>query len=474
MEFHLIKCALSSKEKRKLNKEMIQSAFLLLASFLTIATSFEGQIQRMLYYAAVDRVLERSPVSNLQPLLDSRNTIILPLVENKVVVREIDPNHMEPIYVNGGQDIFKVGDNNRYIYLGEQDGLTYVAAEFSSMEDLHCHLPKVGEDTAEATTIRSLREVSEKINDDEALSLLAQAVAYNTWHTRTNKCCRCGSSLLSERGGAVLRCTDNACGASSYPRIEPATMNFITDENNKYVLLGRKASWPEGRYSCLAGFLEIGETLEQCVMRETMEESGVQVYEDSIVYAGSQPWPFPSSLMVGFRGVAAAATAQERGDNDDNDYDDDDISSPVEREMKINDIGGGIREITLGVGGSPASINADGAVVLPDQAFPGVKVGAAAVAKGKAEVPKRESRERERERERLPPIRFDATEMDDVSWFSRDEVRVALKRSQGSTSLGADAVGFTEKEAEMHGSLHFPGPSSMARVMLSMWAEEAS
>ena len=177
-----------------------------------------------------------------------------------------------------------------------------MACEFTSEQEAKCLLPN-NEDGI--ISHRTLRDVSEKIEDDEAISILAQAVGFNTWHTHTKHCARCGSNLRRERGGMVLRCTNEYCKASSYPRIEPATMNFVTDESNRYTLLGRKAAWPEGRYSCLAGFLEIGETLEQCVMRETFEESGVRLFEDSIVYTGSQPWPFPSSLMVGYRAVAA-------------------------------------------------------------------------------------------------------------------------------------------------------------------------
>jgi NAD+ diphosphatase len=79
---------------------------------------------------------------------------------------------------------------------------------------------------------------------------------------------------------------------------------LITSQCGEYALLGRKAAWPEGRYSTLAGFCEVGETLEQCCAREVQEESGVEVDLESISFTHSQPWPFPRSLMAGFRGKA--------------------------------------------------------------------------------------------------------------------------------------------------------------------------
>ena len=247
-------------------------------TFILHATvmAFEGQLQRLLYYTGAERPLKRRTIHDLQPVLDSKDTVLVPLLDtNKVFVREIMPESFELIYLNGGSSL-KVDDGNRYIYLGELDSLQYIACEFKNAEVATRQLPKSQDEGV--ITHRPLREVSEKINDNDAVSIAAQAVGFNTWHARTKHCAKCGSSLCSEKGGMVLRCTNEDCKASSYPRIEPATMNFITDETNRYTLLGRKAAWPDMRYSCLAGFLEIGESLEQCVMRETVEESGILLY----------------------------------------------------------------------------------------------------------------------------------------------------------------------------------------------------
>jgi NAD+ diphosphatase len=122
----------------------------------------------------------------------------------------------------------------------------------------------------------------------------AQARAVLHWHARHRYCSVCGGRLGFVRGGWLGRC--GQCGAEHYPRTDPAVIVAVTD--GERLLLGRQASWPPRRYSTLAGFVEPGETLEQTVVREVMEESGVRVLRSR--YLASQPWPFPSSLMLGF------------------------------------------------------------------------------------------------------------------------------------------------------------------------------
>jgi NAD+ diphosphatase len=102
---------------------------------------------------------------------------------------------------------------------------------------------------------------------------------------------------VPERGGHVLRCSNAACAQESFPRMDPAIIVMVSD--GERALLGRQASWPQGRYSTIAGFVEPGESLEDAVVREVAEETGVAVH--GIRYHSSQPWPFPASLMVGFQ-----------------------------------------------------------------------------------------------------------------------------------------------------------------------------
>jgi NAD+ diphosphatase len=128
----------------------------------------------------------------------------------------------------------------------------------------------------------------------------AQARAVLHWRTRHRHCGACGSELRFERAGWLGRCP--RCGLEHYPRTDPAVIVAVSD--GERLLLGRQSTWPPRRYSVLAGFVEPGESLEQTVAREVFEESGVRV--QACRYLASQPWPFPSSLMLGFAADAAA------------------------------------------------------------------------------------------------------------------------------------------------------------------------
>jgi NAD+ diphosphatase len=99
-----------------------------------------------------------------------------------------------------------------------------------------------------------------------------------------------------------MRCSRESCGNETFPRLDPAIIVLVIDASGERALLGRQATWPTGRYSTIAGFVEPGESLEDAVAREVLEETGVQVAE--VAYDSSQPWPFPSSLMLGFRAIA--------------------------------------------------------------------------------------------------------------------------------------------------------------------------
>ncbi|MGH3414685.1 MAG: NAD(+) diphosphatase [Marmoricola sp.] len=125
------------------------------------------------------------------------------------------------------------------------------------------------------------------------------AVGLAEWHRSVRHCPRCGAVLEPRRSGHVLTCP--ACGREQFPRTDPAVIMLITDQDDR-ALLGRQPSWPTGRWSTLAGFVEPGESVEQAVRREVLEESGVRV--GPVSYFGSQPWPFPASLMLGFCGRA--------------------------------------------------------------------------------------------------------------------------------------------------------------------------
>ncbi len=129
------------------------------------------------------------------------------------------------------------------------------------------------------------------------------AVGLATWHDVSRFCPRCGSATRAVHGGQSRKCT--VCGLELYPRTDPAVIVAMVDPDNR-LLLGRQPVWAPGRYSVFAGFVEVGESLEQTVHREMAEEVGLRL--TGVTYLGSQPWPFPRSLMVGF---LAHATSDE-------------------------------------------------------------------------------------------------------------------------------------------------------------------
>jgi NAD+ diphosphatase len=138
--------------------------------------------------------------------------------------------------------------------------------------------------------------------DAASAGILAYGRAILAWLERHRHCGRCGVRNHVEAGGHRLRCP--RCDSVSFPRTDPAIIVAVRD--GERCLLGRQAGWPAGRFSTLAGFVEPGETLEAAVVREVREETGVQVGQCS--YAGSQPWPFPMSLMLGFEARAHTTT----------------------------------------------------------------------------------------------------------------------------------------------------------------------
>ncbi|QUM78505.1 NAD(+) diphosphatase [Moritella sp. 24] len=137
--------------------------------------------------------------------------------------------------------------------------------------------------------------------DNPSASLLALARGLCFWHRSHCFCGRCGSANTLVSAGHARLCTNQACLHQTFPRTDPAVIMVVRKlfaDGIERCLLGRQAEWPEGVYSTLAGFVDPGETLETAVVREVMEESGIAV--TNVQYLASQPWPFPSSVMLGF------------------------------------------------------------------------------------------------------------------------------------------------------------------------------
>ena len=187
-----------------------------------------------------------------------------------------------------GTDLVLLGPDevptaDRY-YLGAEDGVPFFAVSAPLPRRL-------------GLRPQHLREVGALLSDRDA-GLMTHAVGLANWHATHVRCPRCGAPTTSTRGGAVRRCDQD--GSEHFPRTDPAVIMLVTDGGERCVL-GRQAVWPAGRFSTLAGFVEPGESAELAVVREVEEETGILARD--VVYRGSQPWPFPASLMLGYRAV---------------------------------------------------------------------------------------------------------------------------------------------------------------------------
>jgi NAD+ diphosphatase len=166
---------------------------------------------------------------------------------------------------------------------------------------------------AGAGEVIGLRDAAARLSQAEG-GLAAYAAALANWHRAHPRCARCGAPTDVAEAGFLRLCP--SCGAHHHPRTDPVVIMLVIDQDRDRVVLGRQPTWPAGRYSALAGFVEPGESLEEAVSREVMEEAGVTVRDAR--YVASQPWPFPSSLMLGFMAEHAAGEPEARdGELDD-------------------------------------------------------------------------------------------------------------------------------------------------------------
>jgi len=187
------------------------------------------------------------------------------------------------------------------LLLGIEDEAPLIALDLSAAEGKGESGPIL--DPSDGWIWQGLRAIGARLPAEET-ALLAYARGMLLWRSRTRFCSVCGAPLRFEEAGHVGTCTNSACAAPHYPRTDPAVIVLVVDPAGR-VLLGRQPQWTPGLYSCLAGFVEPGEALEEAAAREVFEEAGIRI--DDVHYVASQPWPFPSSLMVGFTATASGA-----------------------------------------------------------------------------------------------------------------------------------------------------------------------
>ncbi len=192
--------------------------------------------------------------------------------EDQVQVTDGRPR-LEPVPATGDLLFLGIG----------ADGIAYFAAE-------------VDAPFAEAMDLRSIAIEAAVSNADQAM--LAQARSLILWHKRRGFCSNCGSRMIMMDAGYRRHC--ETCKADHFPRTDPVIIMVVRSRQG--LLLGRQSFWKPGMYSALAGFMEPGETIEEAARREIFEESGIRV--GTVTYLASQPWPFPSSLMIGLIGEA--------------------------------------------------------------------------------------------------------------------------------------------------------------------------
>ncbi|MET3974892.1 NAD(+) diphosphatase [Cellulosimicrobium sp. 4261] len=194
-------------------------------------------------------------------------------------------------------------DPARWLFLGEDDGTAYLALVLPEDADAE-EVDIEGVDASEPYAVLARDHAWSGLRDlvgavpAPVAGLATEAVALAAWHANHPRCPRCGGRTTVEKGGWTRRCV--AQGVELYPRTDPAViMTVVHGEGpDERLLLGHAAHWPERRFSTLAGYVEPGESLENAVRREVAEEAGVVVGD--VAYRGSQPWPFPASLMLGF------------------------------------------------------------------------------------------------------------------------------------------------------------------------------
>jgi NAD+ diphosphatase len=251
------------------------------------ASGAEGPLGELaLSRATVDRAAERRTDADWLALAwaDPRTRVLV--VSDSRALIDLTDGHYELAWLSPSD----APEGTRFLLGVDSDGVAYfgVSGELAVPATSHRELKAL-----------QLRQVGADLSARDA-GLLTHAVALANWHDTHTHCPRCGAPTVPHPAGHLTTCPVD--GTENFPRLDPAVIMLVIDPEDR-LLLARNASWPAGRMSVLAGFVEPGESCEHAVAREVFEETAIRAAQ--VEYLGSQPWPMPRSLMLGFRAVAS-------------------------------------------------------------------------------------------------------------------------------------------------------------------------
>lgn len=231
-------------------------------------------------------------------LMDDDRTRFMPIWRSRCLITPERPNVAVELSKNDAAWLLQRSGHVVFLGIYGDDSARFAINVLSGGEvedeDIEHEVREFGE-------FQDLRIASRTLEQQPA-AILAYAKAVVDWQNKHRYCGLCGHPTRTVAAGHVLQCSNPDCAQQHFPRMDPAVIVSVIGERG--ILLGRQPVWPAGQYSVVAGFVEAGESLEQAVKREVLEETGILL--DDVHYHSSQPWPFPSSIMLGF--VAHAAT----------------------------------------------------------------------------------------------------------------------------------------------------------------------
>lgn len=241
----------------------------------------------------LNRMSENRSETCIEDAMADPNARVLAVAFGKMIMRE-DGDSLDGVFKVGDLDMLAAGDGTMVLLGWDKVGAPWLAAQSSFQEE---NLPAglVGLD------FRNI--YIQELVEPELLGMLAQAGALLAWHKSHAYCSRCGTPSDLKDGGYKRLCPN--CEMQHFPRTDPVVIMLTISEDGEKCLLGRSPHFAEGVYSCLAGFVEPGETIESAMRRETKEEAGIEV--GRVAYHASQPWPFPYTLMIGCYGEAKSS-----------------------------------------------------------------------------------------------------------------------------------------------------------------------